>query len=126
MKDTEGSELESRQEEAKELQEYRHNFDRQLKYWEKIFEAKDKEIAELRQQVIQLHAAIKERDEQYPNEIKELKEALYSVQVIAEYYHDRSITYTDRPFNTWNDLIDRAKQLLQWTSATSFLLVLQP
>jgi hypothetical protein len=41
-----------------------------------------------------------------------LREALKEMTYIAEFYHDKNITYTDMPFKNWNTEIKEAKKLL--------------
>ena len=43
----------------------------------------------------------------------ELRQIIYELTVIAEYYHDKSIMYTEMPYKNWSDIISRAKSLLE-------------
>jgi chromosome segregation ATPase len=43
---------------------------------------------------------------------EELRESLKELLEIAEYYHDRIVTYTQMPYSTWTSQINKAKNLL--------------
>jgi hypothetical protein len=45
-------------------------------------------------------------------EIKKLKEALKELILIAEYYHDSGVTYSEMPYKNWTASINNAKSLL--------------
>jgi hypothetical protein len=101
-----------REDKILELIEHTRKLNAELQSLRDQLAIKDKELSDAKDWVEKITTSAGEQLAAKEEENRKLREALKELFLIADYYHDEKIIYSEMPYKNWYGQINHAKKLL--------------